>query len=238
MKPPLEIQPPAGSVLVVAPHPDDESCGIGGTLALHRRRGDPVHVCFLTDGTGGDPEGRHGEDLVRIRRAEARNAAEILGGLTLEFLGLPDGHEANSDDLRMVAEMLDRAITARVPDLVYVPWQEEAHIDHANACRALRLCLDSRQENADKKRVRVLEYEVWSPLPADYVIDITETVEQKRLAMLAHASQVAYTEYPHQLLGLAAHRSVYLPKNSRYGEAFREGHASREHGADQGSSSR
>jgi len=223
VQPPTIITPPPGPVLVIAPHPDDESCGIGGTLALHRRQGDPVTVVFLTDGANGDPDGRHGEAIAEVRRREAERAAEILGGLETRFLGLPDGCEVSGDDLAMVAQLLDDIADAVQPDLVYVPWAGEAHTDHANACAALSLCLDSRAGNADKRPFRVLEYEVWSPLPADYVIDITATAELKRRAMLAHASQVSYTDYPHQLLGLAAHRSVYLPKTSRYGEAFREG---------------
>jgi len=37
-------------VLIIAPHPDDESIGCGGTLCLHARRGDPMAVVYLTSG--------------------------------------------------------------------------------------------------------------------------------------------------------------------------------------------
>ena len=181
-----------------------------------------MHLLFVTDGTNGDPEGRHGEELAQLRRHEAREAAEILGGCTTEFLGLPDGYEVSESDLDMVANKLDEVCVRFAPDLVYVPWLEEAHADHAHSCQSLRRML-AKWAQAGRALPRVLEYEVWSPLPADFVVDITETAERKRRAILAHASQVAYTDYPHQLLGLAAHRSVYLPKQSRYGEAFREG---------------
>ncbi len=221
VKPPVLLLPPKGTVLVIAPHPDDESCGIGGILALHRRQGDPVHLLFVTDGTSGDPDGRY-EDLATLRRREARAAAEVLGGCHCEFLGLPDGFEVTEDDLEAVAGLFDAAIDRVVPDLVYVPWREEAHSDHAHSWEALRRCYARRRDRA-ASLPRVLEYEVWSPLPADYVVDVTDSAEQKRKAMLAHETQVAYTDYPHQLLGLAAHRSVYLPKASRYGEALREG---------------
>ncbi|MCB9890255.1 MAG: PIG-L family deacetylase [Planctomycetes bacterium] len=221
MKPPVQLAPPPGPVLVIAPHPDDESCGIGGTVALHRLQGDSVHLCFVTDGTSGDPDAQF-EDLARLRRDEARKAAEILGGCTCEFLGLPDGYEVTDSDLTAVAQLFDEVIDRVAPTLVYVPWSEEAHSDHAHSWQALQRCYAMRRA-AGKSRPRVLEYEVWSPLPADFVVDVTSTAELKRLAMVAHASQVAYTDYPHQLLGLAAHRSVYLPKTSRYGEAFREG---------------
>ncbi len=220
------MSPPRGRVLVIAPHPDDESCGLGGTIALHRRQGDPVHLLFVTDGTSGDPEARFGDDLVHTRRAEARAAADLLGGCSVEFLGLPDGHEVTEEDLAMVAGRLASAFRDFAPQLVYVPWAEEAHSDHAHTWSALDR-LRRRWTAEQRSFPRVLEYEVWSPLPADWIVDITETAEVKRSAMCAHASQVAYTDYPHQLMGLAAHRSVYLPKTSRYGEAFREGSSTR-----------
>lgn len=209
--------------MVIAPHPDDESCGLGGTIALHRRQDDPVHLLFVTDGTSGDPDGRIG-DVAATRRAEACAAADVLGGCEISFLGLPDGHEVTESDLRMGEDLFALALEEAQPDLVYVPWEEEAHTDHAHSCRVLNRLLDRRTD----MRPRVLEYEVWSPLPADWIVDITETAEVKRQAMLAHASQCAYTDYPHQLMGLAAHRSLYLPKTSRYGEAFREGSRSRQ----------
>ncbi|MEZ5987855.1 MAG: PIG-L deacetylase family protein [Planctomycetota bacterium] len=223
MELPRILEPPPGRVLVLAPHPDDESCGLGGTLARHRAQGDPVRVCFLTDGGSGDPDGREAGDVAALRQREARAAAEVLGGLDCEFWGYPDGFEVNEGDLRMVGTRMADAIRSWRADLVYVPWEGEAHSDHANAWAALRVALRLLRAEGGGPLPRVLEYEVWSPLPADWIIDVTSTAEKKRAAMLAHASQVAYTDYPHQLMGLAAHRSVYLPKSSRYGEAFREG---------------
>jgi LmbE family N-acetylglucosaminyl deacetylase len=225
MELPKILTPPRGRVLVVAPHPDDESCGIGGTIALHRLQGDPVHILFVTDGIAGDPEGRQQGSIAGVRRGEAAMAAQVLGGCSTEFLGLPDGCEVTPSDLQLVADHIDGVLDRFQPDLLYVPWQEEAHSDHANTCRALYMAVHKRRY-AHRLVPRILEYEVWSPLPADWVVDITATAEVKRQAMLAHRSQIAYTDYPHQLMGLSAHRSVYLPKTSRYGEAFREGKGS------------
>lgn len=227
MKAPSILMPPQAKVLVISPHPDDESCGIGGTIALHRKQGDSVHLLFVTDGSNGDPDGRFGDDLASLRRGEAHAAAAILGGCSCEFLGLPDGYEVSHDDLNRVASLFDEVLDRVAPGLVYVPWAEEAHSDHAHSWESLRRCYMGRAAQG-KACPRVLEYEVWSPLPADWIVDVTETAEIKRAAMLAHASQVYYTDYPHQLLGLAAHRSVYLPKESRYGEALREGRVAKD----------
>jgi N-acetylglucosamine malate deacetylase 1 len=220
---PQIIDPPRGRVLVLAPHPDDESCGLGGTLARHRAQGDPVRVLFLSDGRSGDPEGRYGPDTAAQRQKEALAACEILGGLEAVFYGYPDGRVVSDSDLRMAADRLLQDIQTYAPDLIYVPWEGEAHSDHAMVWSALALTFEELRKDPADALPRVLEYEVWSPLPADYIIDVTATADKKRQAMLAHTSQISYTDYPHQLMGLAAHRSVYLPKSSRYGEAFREG---------------
>lgn len=43
----------SGEILVFAPHPDDETIGCGGTIALHRARNDQVKVIIVTDGSLG-----------------------------------------------------------------------------------------------------------------------------------------------------------------------------------------
>ena len=67
--PVLWASPPEGSILVLAPHPDDETLGPGGSLALHAARGDRVRVVFCTDGGAGDPDGHYRDvDYVALRQ--------------------------------------------------------------------------------------------------------------------------------------------------------------------------
>ena len=83
-------RPRATRILVISPHPDDESVGCGGTIRKHVLKGDAVHVVFLTSGEAGG-HGRSAEETVRLREAEARAAAEILGLASIEFWHEPDG---------------------------------------------------------------------------------------------------------------------------------------------------
>ncbi len=95
------------NVLVIAPHPDDESIGCGGTISLHAERGNRVTVVFLTSGEHGLqklPE----EKARRVREREAEKAAAILGIASVTFLSLPDGHVG--DHVGKAAEAL-RPIT-------------------------------------------------------------------------------------------------------------------------------
>jgi LmbE family N-acetylglucosaminyl deacetylase len=76
------------TLLVVLAHPDDESFGLGGTLARYASEGVDVHIAIATDGVAGSvAEGYEHtlEDLVNVRVQEVSAAVEILGG-TLHML--------------------------------------------------------------------------------------------------------------------------------------------------------
>jgi len=78
-------------VLVVAPHPDDESSGCAGTLVLHKRAGAAVIVACVTDGRTSRALGLGPEEMARRRRLGADDCARRLGIDALEWLGLPGG---------------------------------------------------------------------------------------------------------------------------------------------------
>ena len=81
------------ALVLVAPHPDDETLGFGATASTLRSRGIDVQVVSVTDGGGAFPElsRREREWLESDRRAELHRAIEILGLGAPIHLGLPDG---------------------------------------------------------------------------------------------------------------------------------------------------
>lgn len=90
-------------MLVVLAHPDDESFGMGGTLAKYAAQGIDVHLLCATKGEVGDvsPEKMAGYDSIAdLREAELRCAAGILGLKEVHFLGYRDsGMEGSSENL-------------------------------------------------------------------------------------------------------------------------------------------
>ena len=79
------------NILVVAPHPDDDLIGCGGSMIRHLRNGHPLTVAYMTSGDAGSL--RHTkEDLTEIRERETRQAAKILGINELIFLRNADGY--------------------------------------------------------------------------------------------------------------------------------------------------
>src|SRR5664280_3560189 len=79
----------ANSVVVFAPHPDDEVFGCGGAILRHVAAGVPVYVVILSDGAFHADDAER-QTLVEIREAESRKAAVVLGYGEPEFWRLPD----------------------------------------------------------------------------------------------------------------------------------------------------
>jgi LmbE family N-acetylglucosaminyl deacetylase len=80
-------------------HPDDETFGNGGTLALYARRGVETHVVCATRGEVGEaPEDMHGHDsIAAMREAELDCAAKILRLTSLRYLGYRDSGMTGSE---------------------------------------------------------------------------------------------------------------------------------------------
>jgi LmbE family N-acetylglucosaminyl deacetylase len=197
-------------VLVVAPHPDDESIGCGGAICLHRQRGDEVRVVFLTSGeryTDATPQ-----DTNRAaREAEADAAGRVLDVQGVEFLRLPD--LGLSENVEVAARRLAPVLAERAPGIIYLPHPAEAHPDHAATLPIVRAALAGAPPE-------LRGYEVWSPL-TDYhwVEDVIEVMARKLRAVRCYRSQLQLVRYDRAVRGLNQYRGV-LGNGGRYAEAF------------------
>jgi len=209
-------RPARGRVLLLAPHADDDVLGAGGTCALHVLQGDPVHVVVTYDGVAGDPEHRFDPDELRRRRqTEARAGGAHLGFTSYEFLGYPEGHLPGPAELRAAAEVLAVRVRAFRPDLVYVPWVGEHHLDHHVLARATRLALALTGFAGS-----AWGYEVWTPLVPTLIVDVSAVQARKEAALAEHASQLAYHDLATKGLALSRQRAMYLSETATHGEAF------------------
>lgn len=184
--------PPPGPVLCLAPHPDDETIGCGGTLALHAARGDEIRVVVVTSG---EASAAGGAQLGARREAEAAAACGILGVGEPELWGLPDG--AVADHVNALARRIAAAAVGCAA--VYAPSVLDPHRDHLAVNAALA------RAGAD---VDVYGYEVWSPVPITAVVDISESIDVKRRALAAYEAALETVDYVRSSDGLAAYRSA------------------------------
>jgi LmbE family N-acetylglucosaminyl deacetylase len=215
-------------ILVVAPHPDDESLATGGLLQRVFAQKIPVRIVFATDGENNPWAQRYWERRWRIgpnerarwgrrRREEALDAIRTLGGKPdcARFLNLPD---LGTTDLLMhgspdLSVLIGEEIRDWAPSVALIPTLHDAHPDHSALSVAFSIAVDS----LGGLPIRIWEYLVHPPavsLPDESVKLLlnSEEVACKRRAILCHATQVALsrrrftsfakveeTYYPHHL---------------------------------------
>jgi len=188
----------AGTVLILAPHADDESLGCGGLIAECCARGRPPVVLILTDGVGSHPNSRaYPPDRLRAtREAEARRAVASLGLAAdrIGFLALPDTaapHDGPPFE-RAVATVSAHARAAGCTAIA-ASWRYDPHCDHLAAhCIAAAV--------AQATGMRHIAYPVWGwTLPPDEIVDgdirgfrldVARHLPAKRRAIAAHRSQI------------------------------------------------
>lgn len=186
--------------VVVAPHPDDETLGCGGAIALLQQRAIPVHILVISDGTQSHPHSQlyPAAKLRALREAETCAAAQKLGLSTaaVTFLRWPDTavpHPGHSDFPAAVDDCR-HSLLRHSPTIVFVPWQQDQHCDHQATWKIVQCAL------SDVARPpRQLVYSIWGSraagLPAlppgesGWRLDIHSVEGLKRAAAMAHQSQ-------------------------------------------------
>jgi LmbE family N-acetylglucosaminyl deacetylase len=208
---PVVLRPTAARAMVLAPHPDDETLGCGGTLALLHRRGCTLRVLVATSGEGSVvARGHSPADLAAIRRAEAIAACRVLGTDSPDFLNFPDGQLTEQID-NLTARLI-KEIAAFDPQIIFLPWPLDGHPDHQVLPMALA-SVDLAQGT------QIWTYEVWTPLPANRIVDVSAVWDVKKRALACHASG-------HEGFDLTAHlalqrwRSVFGLEGQGHAEAF------------------
>lgn len=189
-------------ILVVAPHPDDETLGCGGLIATLAPRGVAFRFVFVTDGSASHPRSRSWprRRLAARRRSEACKALRRLGAghEPAAFLGLPDAAmPAAQSSTWEVAVTRFAAIAGEFqPDLALLPWRRDPHCDHRDSWSLAQVALSCSLVSP-----LILEYAIWLDeygAPEDYPradeaepvrIDIAAVIAAKRAAIAAHATQ-------------------------------------------------
>lgn len=185
------------NVLVIAPHPDDEILGVGGTIAKRVADGHDVYVCVVTKGY--DP--LFSEELVVQARMECKSADKLLGVKDSIFLDFPAAmleeiprYKLNDGILSVVKKVK--------PDEVYIPHRGDMQLDHKMIVDAAMVALRPKYEHIVR---RIYAYETLSEtgwdipnamndfIPTVYE-DISSTLDKKISAMKIFESQLE--EFP------------------------------------------
>ena len=235
--------PPGRRVAVVAPHPDDELVGVGGTLAKHRAAGHQVRLVMVTSGEASASFAGQDPDSARSQReSEALRALAEVGfnGNDLVFLRIPERSLTESDStqstpspstlpksvlaqsagalsagaLSAVAQ-LAAALSGFQPDLVYSPSPGDAHAGHAAVARMVSAAV-AGLDSVD----HVALYEVMTPIYPTVVVDISAHIDAKRAGLRQYSSALASFDIVRIADSLSAYRSVHALHGRGYAEAF------------------
>lgn len=192
-------------ILVLAPHPDDESIWCGGLLLQYS---DQCDVVVLTDGRHGGTDGADEEEIIAIRKAELSEAMVYAGVKNFQFIGIEDGA------LNKAGEKFSR-LNVSGYDAIFCPAPTDTHPDHACVWEFLRPMI--------KKVQQVFFYDGWSALvnPTHH-LDISQVVERKKKLIAFHGSQVSQVDYVAKMTGLNCYRGLLAYPAVEYAEAYQE----------------
>lgn len=185
-------------LVIVAPHPDDESLGCGGVMATARARGQTVAVVIVSDGCGSHTHSAlyPPNKLRALREQETLDAVAALGvpSEAVTFLRMPDAGvpSAGPDAEAAAARIAEIAVMAGA-GAVCVTWGHDPHCDHQAAAAIVRLA------RGRLGAIRSYAYPVWGwtlpegtevgGAPTGLRVDVGAHRSAKAAAIAAHRSQ-------------------------------------------------
>jgi bacillithiol biosynthesis deacetylase BshB1 len=221
---------PTVDLLAIFPHPDDAELTCGGTLLKSARQG---HKVGILDLSAGEMASR---GTVALREQEAQRAADILQVSVRRNLRLPDSRLVNTPETRTAVL---RAIRELKPAVVITtaPSPFGRHPDHRTAAELVRdACFLSGLKMVEpdlpahrpRKVIHSITYRE-DYLKPTFVVDVSDTMEEKLSAIAAYESQFggatqAGEVYPNgeSLADIIRHQAAHYGSliRVRYGEPY------------------
>lgn len=189
-------------LLILAPHPDDESIGCGGVLAQYPSQ---CEVVCLTDGSRGDPA-IPVQQLIEMRESELAAAMALAGVRNFRYLGIPD---------RSLMQAYQRfsGLSIASADMIFIPNFLDQHPDHKAVTWLLQRLL---REKKYKPSLQIAFYEVWATLPVwNRYVDLNDPLRDKKKTMIdSFVSQVKHIDYAYRIDSLNIYRGIAVEKSA------------------------
>ena len=200
------------NVLVVAPHPDDETLGCGGAILRHVAAGDAVHWCIVT---AMHPDAGYSDEQIAARAQTIADVAAHYGFAGTHPLGHPTAQLDSLPRAGLVSDMA--ALVAEVaPARIYLPHPSDSHSDHRVVFETAAACTKWFRYPSIRD---VLAYETLSETgfgidpstdafrPNTY-IDISDQLEGKVAAIAHYASEFSDHPFPRSEAGQRGARAL------------------------------
>ncbi len=189
-------------VLVVAPHPDDETLGCGGAIALLCSKQYDVRILIVSDGTLSHPNSRtHPAPILQsVRERETLTAMAILGVAQdrVTFLRLKDGSvpTVTSFNFPKAKTLCQQYLKATLPDTIFLPWRCDPHADHRATWQLIQAAILSLGIAPQTIEYPIWDWDTHQQQVADLAhiagwrLDISTVLAQKCQAIAAYRSQL------------------------------------------------
>jgi LmbE family N-acetylglucosaminyl deacetylase len=205
-----------GTILIIAPHPDDEIIGMGGVLSMHLDAKSKITVLYLTDGRHENPNlGFSKTKMAEIRRKEAESIGKQYF-IKQVFWDIEDTCLTNDEET--ISRMIKLLEDIR-PEIIYLPSFFDYHCDHFAANQILAESL----KKISNPQANVVCYEVWDNIPyPNYIVDISPYFKKKKEMLNYYETPLKTVDY----IKLCDHRNalhytLYVnSKTSGHAEAF------------------
>lgn len=200
-------------VVVIAAHPDDEVLGCGATIAKHVKSGDDVHVLILAEGqTSRDTRRDRSKNLAVISELceAAREAADVLGAVTVTLKDFPD-NRMDSIDLLDVVKVIEDYIHLHKPNIIYTHYYGDLNIDHRITNQAVMTAARPVPGSSVKK---ILFFEVPSStewqvssigfrFDPNWFVDVSDTLDKKIEALKKYEQELRSWPFPRSVDAVA-----------------------------------
>ena len=187
------------SILVIAPHPDDETLGCGGALLKHKKNNEVVSWLTVTSALD---QKKWGKDFIKKRKSELELVASRYGFKNSYHLKFPSS-EIDMVPISNIVSEISRIIEEMKPNLIYIPFHSDVHTDHQIISKSLGSIIKwFRHESIEK----VLMYETLSEtdlnfisnsyFKPNYFVDISNYIIEKTKIMRLYASEIGSAPFP------------------------------------------
>lgn len=209
-------------ILVVSPHPDDETLGAGGTILRLTAEGNEVFWLNITRMT----EAKFSKEMIERRKAQLEKIENFYGFSKVYHLNMPTTELDNADSTKAI-EMIGAVIGEVKPETLILPDYNDVHSDHK---RVFEWCYSCSKVFRYPYIKKILTMEIvsetdFSGLDAffpNYFVDITDYIEDKIQALRVYDTEMAAPPFPRSEENVRALATVRgAMAGVRYAEAFR-----------------
>ena len=179
-------------ILAIAAHPDDVELGCSGTLIKHVKKGQKVGILDLTQGELGT------NGSIESRYQEAAKASQIMGVHIRENAQLRDGFFENNEENKL---KIIQYIRQYQPNIIIANALDDRHPDHGRGALLIKdACFLAGLSKIKTYDIHGEEQQAWRPKriyhmiqdrfsEPDFVIDISQEIDQKLASIEAYTSQ-------------------------------------------------